>query len=128
MALPSELTEKASLRGNEYAWAPSDFLAVLERAEQLGFACLGGQFQFRFPHAIYEMYWLNADATDRLPDEPWISYVARSSAEVRSAFLMLLQSTDFVTEAQRWRDLSGLSATGVSPEAYLCFVAYFVAE
>lgn len=128
MKLSSELTEGASLRGNEYAWAPSAFPHVLKSAEALGLACLGGQFQFRTPDATCEMYWLNADATDRLVDEPWSAYVARSSAEVSSAFSALLQSTDFVAEAQCWPDVPELSGVGASPEQYLCFVAYFITE
>jgi hypothetical protein len=128
MELPSELTEGASLRGNEYAWAPSAFPHVLASAEALGLACLGGQFQFRIPDATCEMYWLNADATDRLVDEPWSAYVARSSAEVSSAFSALLQSTDFVADAQCWSDVPELSGAGASPEQYLCFVAYFIPE
>lgn len=127
MELPSELTEGASLRGNEYAWAPDAFPSILARAEALELACLGGQFQFRAPGATCEMYWLNADAADRLPNEPWADYVARSSAEVCSAFT-LRQSTDFVAEALRWSDIHELSGADASPEQYLCFVAYFIRE
>lgn len=128
MELPSELTEGASLRGNEYAWAPSAFPHVLASAEALGLACLGAQFQFRTPEATCEMYWLSAGATERLVDEPWSTYVARSSAEVSSAFSALLQSTDFVAEAQCWSDVPELSGAGASPEQYLCVVACFVPE
>ena len=74
------------------------------------------------------MYWLNADASDRLPDEPWDVYVARSSAEVRSAFTTLRQSTDFAAEALRWPDVLELSGADAVPEKYLCFVAYFIHE
>jgi hypothetical protein len=128
MELPRELIDGGSLRGKEYAWDPSTFPHILARAETLGLACLGGQFQFRAPDATCEMYWLNADAADRLPDEAWGSYVARSTAEVRSAFNMLLKSTDFVAEALRWSDVPELSGTDASPEQYLCFVAYFIPE
>lgn len=108
--------------GSEY------FPRVLERVKTRRHACLGGQFQFRTPDASCEMYWLNADATDRLPDEAWASYVARSVAEVRSVFNALLQSTDFVAEALRWSDVPELSDADASPEQYLCFVAYFTPE
>jgi len=128
MKIPSELTEGASLRGNEYAWAPDSFPRILARAEELGLACLGGQFQFRAPDATCEMYWLNADAADRLPDEPWGAYVARSSSEVRAAFTTLRQATDFTAEARRWSDVPQLSGADASPEQYLCFVAYFIPE
>jgi len=126
--LPAELTEGASLRGNEYAWSPDDFPEVLAKAEGVGFACLGGQFQFRAPEATCEMYWLNADAGDRLPHEPWSAYVSRSSTEVRSAFDALIKSTDFAAEAQRWADVPELCSAETAPTKYLCFVSYFIAE
>jgi hypothetical protein len=126
--LPSELVAKASRRGNEFAWCPSDFPAVLSRAEELGLACLAGQFQFRAPEATCEMYWLSADPTDRLPGESWQAYLSRSISEVRVKFSSLLQSTDFGTEALRWPDVPELSGVGAQPEKYLCFVAYFVNE
>jgi len=74
------------------------------------------------------MYWLNADAVDRHADEPGSTYVARSSAEVSSAYSALIQSTDFQAEAKRWSDVPELSGSAVSPKQYLCFVAYFIAE
>jgi len=74
------------------------------------------------------MYWLNADAADRLADEPWGTYVARSSAEVSSTFSALIQSTDFQAEAKRWSDIPELSGAAASPDQYCCFVAYFIAE
>jgi hypothetical protein len=126
--LPAELTESASLRGNEYAWSPEAFPMVLAKAEALGFACLGGQFQFRAPGATCEMYWLNADAEDRLPHEPWSAYVSRSSTEVRSAFHALIKSTDFLAEAQRWSGVPELCGDQATPMKYLCFVSYFIAE
>ncbi|HEY1141016.1 MAG TPA: hypothetical protein VGE88_12540, partial [Lysobacter sp.] len=70
MELPHELTEGADLREREYAWSPHIFPDVLAKAESLGIACIGGQFQFRTPDSTCEMYWLNADAKDRAPNEP----------------------------------------------------------
>jgi hypothetical protein len=128
MDLPRELTKGASLRGNEYAWPLDVFPSILGKAESLGFACLGGQFQFRVPGTTCEMYWLDVDAGDREPREPWGAYVARSSVEVRSGFNALLLSTNFLAEAQRWTDVPELTGVGASPEQYLCFVAYFIAE
>lgn len=54
MELPSELTVGADLRGREYAWLPQDVPAVITRAQELGYGCLGGQFQFRLPGATCE--------------------------------------------------------------------------
>ena len=127
MELPSELTEGADLRGNEHAWLPDAFPAVLAKAQALGFACLGGQFQFRTPSSICEMYWLNADAADRSANETWGDYVARSNAEVLSAFSVLVSSTDFRNEALRWTNTPEVSGPDATPEQYLYFVAHFVA-
>ena len=125
MKLPDELTEEATLRGNEYAWPSEAFPTALARAKSLGFACSGGQFQFRTPSAICEMYWLNADATDRSANESWNDYVVRSNDEVLSAFTALSSSIDFRSEALRWSSVPELSDQGAAPEQYLCFVAYF---
>jgi hypothetical protein len=128
MELPSDLTKGASLRGHEYAWPLDAFPAVLAQAQLLGLACLGGQFQFRTPDSICEMYWLNADSADRSPDEAWDRYVARSCGEVLSAFTTLASATNFNVEASRWSAVPELSGMSATPEQYLCFVADFVEE
>ena len=76
-ALPPEIMGDASFDGQEYGWKISSFPTALAAAERLGFACLGGQLQFRFDGSIFEMYWLNADASDRLPEESWLDFVHR---------------------------------------------------
>ena len=68
-SLPAELAAGASVRGEEYGWEIACFPAALATAERLELACLGGQFQFRFDDAVYEMYWLSADPTERLAGE-----------------------------------------------------------
>jgi hypothetical protein len=80
--LPPEIAAGASLQDQEYGWNIQSFPAALSTAERLGFACLGGQFQFRFDGTIFEMYWLDADAAAALPEEPWLDYVHRSCSEV----------------------------------------------
>jgi len=80
--LPPELVAGASINGNEYGWPPGLFPDAARRAEPLGYACLGGQFQFRAPAGTCEMYWLSADAADRQPGEDWRAYCERSRTEV----------------------------------------------
>ncbi len=128
MELPSELTAKADLRGNEYAWRPQDFPAIAARARELGYACLGGQFQFRVPGATCEMYWLNADPDERISSESWTAYSDRSCAQTIDRFKRVLTDTDFVAEARRWADVPQLASPSASPLDYLCFVAYFISE
>ena len=58
-ALPPDITKGAALRGNEYGWTVASFPNALTKAEACGYACLGGQFQFRLDDgSTCEMYWL----------------------------------------------------------------------
>lgn len=63
--LPTEIALGATARGNEYGWTLDAFPQALLKAQALGYACLGGQFQFRLDDGTYEVYWLNADSDDR---------------------------------------------------------------
>jgi hypothetical protein len=120
--LPSDVLDGATLRGNEYGWLPASFPLALARAEARGFACLGGQFQFRLNDgSTCEMYWLNADCKDRMPEESWDDYRLRSCSEVREKFERLISRTDFHKEASA-------SRLGDAATDSLVFVAYFVTE
>jgi len=126
--LPAELVKNASVSGNEYAWPPAAFPEAALRAELLGFACLGGQFQFRAQIGTCEMYWLNADSTGRLMTEEWPAYCARSRAEVLERFRQIVDQTDFTREATNWPVLMGEAERGLDVLSTLVFVAYFVSE
>jgi len=119
--LPPDIVNGASQRGDEYGWRVSDFLGAIAAAKSHGLACLGGQFQFRLPEGIYEMYWVNADSTERRSGETWADYSERSCSEVLGKFKDLASKTDFVKEASKLGLLS--SAT-----EGLVFVAYFETE
>jgi hypothetical protein len=120
-SLPPEIAEGSSLRGNEYGWQISTFPEALYRAKSQGFACLGGQFQFRLPDGIYEMYWLNADSTKRNKGEAWRDYSGRSCSEVLKEFNDLVSRVDFAKEAENLQ----LDTVVVKN---LVFVANFVTE
>jgi hypothetical protein len=126
--LPAELIQSASIRGNEYGWPPALFPDVARRAESLGYACLGGQFQFRAPVGTCEMYWLSADSKDRQTTEDWPAYRARSCTEVLERFREIVAQTDFVREAIKWPILKIEIERGVDLLQTLVFVAYFVTE
>lgn len=128
MELPAGLAEGATLAGNEYAWGVADFPKALRRAVDLGYACLGGQFQFRAPRATCEMYWLDVESSERGGGEPWARYVERACEEVSAGFQKLIAETDFEKEARGWKTVPELSGPGAQPGRYLCFVAYFVSE
>jgi len=121
LLLPAEIAKEASLRGNEYGWPISAFPGALTTAKSAGFACIGGQFQFRLADSTCEMYWLSADSTDRRDGEPWSDFSNRSCAEVLEKFEHLISKTNFTEEAAKWR--LGASAVGT-----LVFVAYFESE
>jgi hypothetical protein len=120
--LPAQVSQGATLRANEYGWSVAAFPDALAEAEGRGYACLGGQFQFRLEDGgTCEMYWLNADSEDRAPGESWADYCHRSCSEVRNGFQRLVDKTDFGAEASSW----GLQAESTRS---LVFVAYFVTE
>lgn len=121
--LPPDIALGATLRGKEYGWSTSLFPDALARAESRGYACLGGQFQFRLNDGTTcEMYWLNADpSSERGSEESWVAYSSRSCAEVLRRFRDLIAATDFGKEAARWPG-------EIDPTRTLVFVAYFVRE
>ena len=120
--LPPDVTDGASLRGNEYAWTISSFPKALVNAKCHGYACLGGQFQFRLPDgSTCEMYWLDSDSGERRNDESWMQYSDRSCTEVLENFKRRIEMTDFAQEAKEWRTI-------IDPNRDLVFVAYFVSE
>lgn len=128
-ALPEELTRGADLRHGEYAWSISLFSSALVLAPTLGFACLGGQFQFRpDPDTIYELYWLEANSSERLPEESWKSYAERSCSEVSTQFTSLLGSVNFETEALKFKSIDPLLFSKLERIEQPAFCAYFVDE
>jgi hypothetical protein len=101
---------------------------ALLSAEQRRYACLGGQFQIRREADIYEMYWINADSTDRQPEEAWSDYCRRSCAEVGLNFERLVLETDFSKEAAGWPHFRAATSQGVDLKEWVVFVADFVTE
>lgn len=125
---PPEIAHGAKVRGNEYGWTLEAFPQALLKAQVLGYACLGGQFQFRLDDGTYEMYWLNADSTDRREGESWAEYGHRSCGEVLGRFKAAETSADFPKEATSWPSLATAMAQGLNIADHLVFVAYFVTE
>jgi hypothetical protein len=120
-AIPAELTEGAILRDREYAWEVSALPIALQRAPNLGYACLGGQFWFLLQDgSVYEPFWLEANPADRDAGEPWSEYAHRSCAEVLTRFAALAGTTDFDKKAGRFRSIES--------SFRLMFNAYFVTE
>lgn len=127
--LPQEMLEGTSLRVNEYAWTLAAFPEAAAKAEALGYACLGGEFQFRLDDgSTCEMYWFGIDGGERKREEPWNDFVHRSCARVLAKFLEQVATTDFRKEASQFDVLKQAMERGVDLMPMLAFVAYFVAE
>jgi hypothetical protein len=128
--LPPEILEGATRRGNEYGWKLAAFPDALTKAEGLGYACVGGQFQARFADGnVCEMYWLNADSREREAGEAWAEYSRRSCREVLNGFERLVARTDLEKEVTKWRaDLKAELERGLDLSSVLVFVAYFINE
>jgi len=121
--LPPDISQGSALRGNEYGWSLTAFPNALANAEARGYACLGGQFQFRLDDgSTCEMYWLDADSKERVENESWTDYCHRSCSEVLCKFQHLASTTDFKKEASNWPSVQS------DPTKSLVFVAYFVTE
>jgi hypothetical protein len=119
--LPPDMLQGATLRGNEYGWSVSSFPIALAKAAAHGYACLGGQFQFRLDDgSTCEMYWLDADSAERSHGELWADYCQRSCSEVLEEFQRLVSNTDFTKETSNW------PLVQIEPTKSLVFVAYFV--
>jgi hypothetical protein len=123
--LPAELTEGAILRDKEYAWELSNFPQALQRAPNLGYACLGGQFWFLVSEvSLYEPFWLEVDSSDKMAGEVWSAYARRSCEEVLTSFNKCLRETDFKEAAGKF----GTSEVDRASELHWMFNAYFVTE
>ena len=127
MTLPPPLLEGATIRGNEYAWTLDKFSAIVSSAPDFGFACLGGQFQFRTASGAWDMGWLTADSKDRGADEAWSKYAARSCEEVLEGFRRHISSVKWDAEAAKWNGLLE-ELQGRQASDYVVFAAYFVTD
>ncbi len=129
--VPREIIEKAipNDHGGAFAWKPADFPAAVEAATRRGYCCVGGVFQFRFPGATYEPYWLSTDFLSRDTDESWSAYVARCHEYTLSTFDKLLRETDWDAEVSRFSEASrDRGAASANPLQYLVFEAIFENE
>lgn len=128
--LPSNVLQKASVRGREYAWHGNDIEEAINAGMLVGLANLGGQAQFHLPdNAIYDMYWHVFEGGERDPKEPWHEYVIRSATEVLSAFHKLYTSNDFLKDAQDAGYLFEKYNIAVEDALdYLCFEMSLVTE
>ena len=130
--LPCDLQNRASLRGNEYAWRVEDIPEVIDATEAANLASVGGQLQFRLPDgSTCECYWVEVDAVRDLPDDlSWSDRVRATASAARRRFDELKQHFDFIGEGRKGfqEHLSEFEADGGSVADAMCFVWYVDSE
>jgi hypothetical protein len=126
--LPAGLLDRATLRGNEWAWPIGDIPEVIEAARQANMVSIGGQLQLRLSSgATCECYWVEVDTFQSVsPDLPWNEGVEKTAAAAQSQFDDLQERYDFMAEAKSAFPLQceDLEASGADPTSELCFVWY----
>jgi len=130
--LPSEIVDRASLRGNEYAWPVDDIPAVIDATEAANLVSVGGQLQFRLPDgSTCECYWVDVDALSELPEDlSWQERVRLAASTARRQFDDVRQRYDFANEGRDafGKILSDFEAKGGSIRDAMCFVWYVDSE
>jgi len=126
--LPAEVLAKANKDSSEYAWKLDDVLTVIEAANSVGLATIGGEVQFRVPEGICELDWLGFEPGERRSSEPWEVYQSRCAEEIADD-IRRIASSDLVTPAITYFEcLESMHGQGINLYDYLCFVLYFETE
>lgn len=129
LQLPAALLARADQRGNELAWDRATMPEVFRAASAAQLVVLGGQVQFRLADATCELYWEKFDPTERLPGEPWDSFVSRSELEAQRLLDRLPSDTDLIAEGiEHFDALEDQARAGIDLHSALCFVCYFASE
>jgi hypothetical protein len=131
-ALPSDILERASRRGNEYAWRIHDIPDVIAAARAANLVSIGGQLQFRLPDGgTCECYWVDVDTYKSVDKAlPWVERVSRTAEVALADFDALQKRFDFIAEGRVGFGsyLDALVAQGRDPADSMCFVWYVLSE
>jgi hypothetical protein len=126
--LPKELIERASLRGNEYAWPVADIPLVIEAVRQARLINIGGQLQFRFADGTTcECYWVEVDTGKTVPESiSWDERVAETATVALRDFATISSKYDFFEEGRRSFSaaFAEVERQGHDPRQTMCFVWY----
>lgn len=95
----AEATHTGIAQAGTWLWKPSELSVVFDKAKELQIAAVGADAQFRFPDAIYEMYWLSIDPGDRAEGESWEVYVIRSNDRSIALLTSQIETVDLRKEA-----------------------------
>lgn len=94
--LPADILGRTHVSTTYRVWRKDDVVSVIEHARSQSIGLLGGNAQLHFAGGIYDLYWLDFDATQHGFTEPWADYVARSADETIHAFLDLHAKLDII--------------------------------
>ncbi|MEO0871329.1 MAG: hypothetical protein AAFY19_05115 [Pseudomonadota bacterium] len=129
---PASLIERATLRGNEYAWRIEDIPTVIEAARAANLVNIGGQLQFRITNGgTCECYWVNVDTyKDVSKGLPWPERVTLTATSALRQFHRLVEKFDFIAEGRQAfaQHLLAFEAQGGDLNETLCFVWYVKSE
>lgn len=128
--LPNEISERASLRGNEYAWSVADIPLVIEAVRQANLINLGGQLQFRFVDGTAcECYWVEVDTGKTVPDSRACDErVTQTAIAALRDFAAISLKYEFFEEGRRSFSavFNEVEGQGCDPRDAMCFVWYAV--
>jgi hypothetical protein len=130
--LPEILIQRASLRGNEYAWRLDDIPLVIQAAKDANLVNRGGQLQFRIPNrGTCELHYVSVYTGYTVPKSlPWAERVEKTAIVALEYFNNLKTEYDFIHEGRLGfeRYLTEAEASGYSLEDVICFVWYVESE
>lgn len=130
--LPQELLQRASLRGNEYAWRLDDIPLVIQAAKVANLVNVGGQLQFRIPDgATREIYEIEVNTYRSVPKSlPWTERVKKTAIVALDQFNSLKTDYDLIPYGRHvfGQTLAEAEANGYSLEEIMCFVWYVRSE
>lgn len=130
--LPRPLLERATLRGNEYAWPIGAIPDVIEAGKAANLLSIGGQLQFRLTDGgTCECYWVGVDTYRSVANDlPWKERVHATAEEGLRQFVALQSRFDFEEEGRSSfaKHIADFEANGGNLADAICFVWYLKGE
>ena len=128
-SLPPDILAKAVKSGSEFGWHLKDIPSVIAAAQKIHLATIGGQVQYIFSDATYEVYWVCIDTESRKPDEHFTTYVNRTASEFLHLFKQEVLDIDVLAEGARgYEYLHKKQQSGSLLDDFCYFIMYFANE
>ena len=130
--LPQPLLERATLRGNEFAWPIDAIPDVIEAGKSANLVSIGGQLQFRLTDGgTCECYWVEVDTSSSVANDlPWKERVLATAQEGLRQFVAFQSRFDFEEEGRSSfaKHIADFESNGGKLADVMCFVWYLKAE